>query len=95
MLESLKSAALEWNARTSDRQKLQHVYVILLVVDVFLAGLVSLFNRSGSHELLVVAYALLIAVAVNFLAWALLKTAILDKLPRQTTSRGRTTSRRR
>lgn len=84
MLETIRTGVSQWNQRTSERQKLQQSYVILLFVVIFIAGLVSLFNATRSRQLMYAALALLITLTVNFVAWGLLQTFILAKLPRQT-----------
>jgi len=84
MFENVRTAVTQWNQRTSDRQKLQHSYVVLLLAVIFLAGIVSLFSGERSRQLMYIAFALITTLVVNFLVWSLLKTTILDKLPRQT-----------
>ena len=83
MFESLENALISWNRRTSDRQKLQHTYVALLVVVVVLAGIFSLFSSTRSTLLLYIAIVLLTGLLANFLIWSLLKSSLLDRLPRQ------------
>lgn len=97
MFETLRTAAAQWNQRTSDRQKLQQSYVVLLLIDILLAGLVSLFNATRSRQLMYVAFALITTLIVNYIVWGLLKTTVLDKLPRQVraTATPRRTNRRR
>lgn len=84
MFETLRTAIIQWNQQTSDRQKLQHSYAVLLMIVIFLAGLVSLFNATRSRQLMYVAIALITTFVTNFVVWGLLKTSLLDKLPRQT-----------
>ena len=86
MTESIKTAVIAWNQRTTDREKLQHVYLVLLAVIVFVAGVASLINANGSRQLMYAAVVVLLTLATNFVVWSLLKTNLLDKLPR----RGRT-----
>lgn len=97
MFENVRTAIMQWNQRTTDRQKLQHTYVALLGVVIFVAGLVSLFNASRSRQLMYVALALITTLVVNYIAWGLLKSSLLDKLPRTTnrTTKSRRTSGRR
>ena len=83
MFESLENALISWNRRTSDRQKLQHTYMALLVVVVVLAGIFSLFSSTRSTLLLYIAIVLLTGLLANFLIWSLLKSSLLDRLPRQ------------
>lgn len=94
MFESLRNAAIQWNQRTTDRQKLQHLYIVLVVVIVFAAGLISLISGSRFDLLMTIALVLITTFAVNFVAWSLLKTAVLDKLPRTTARPARRTSKR-
>lgn len=85
MFNTVQKALTQWNAATSDRVKLQHVYTLLLVAVVFLSGLVALFNGERSRQLMYAALVLIIALATNFVVWSLLKTNVLDKLPRDRT----------
>jgi len=87
MLQAFKDSFVQWNQRTNDREKLQHTYIVLLMFVVFLAGLVSLFNATRSRQLMYAALALIITLAVNFVVWSLLKTTLLDRLPRPTRRR--------
>ena len=87
MLQAFKDSCVQWNQRTNDREKLQHTYIVLLMFVVFLAGLVSLFNSTRSRQLMYAALALIITLAVNFVVWSLLKTTLLDRLPRPTRRR--------
>lgn len=94
MFETVRTALIDWSRRTSDRQKLQHTYIVLLMVIVFLAGLVALFNGTRSRQLMYVAIALLTTLATNFVVWSLLKTSLLEKLStRPANSGGRATRR--
>jgi hypothetical protein len=83
MFESMKNTVIQWNQRTTDRQKLQHSYVLLLVVVVFIAGVTSLFNADYSRTLMYIALAFITTLITNFVVWGLLKSSVLDKLPRQ------------
>lgn len=83
MFETVRTAIIQWSQRTSDRQKLQHSYVALLLAIVFLAGVVSLFSANRSRQLMYGAIILIITAVTNFVVWGLLKTSLLDKLPRQ------------
>ena len=93
MFENFELQLKNWNRRTSDRQKLQQVYAVLLVIVVFLAGLVTLFSGDPSNSLQAIAAVLAITFVTNLVAWGLLNSLILDKIksasprPRQTTDR--------
>ena len=50
MYENMKSLLNNWNATTTERQKLQHTYLVVSIVMVFVAGIVSLLNAEVGHE---------------------------------------------
>lgn len=87
MFETIKTTLVKWNQSTNDKQKLQHTYIVLLMIVVFLAGLVSLFNSTTSRQLIYIALALITTFFVNFVTWSLLKTTLLDKLPKPARTR--------
>lgn len=97
MFETVKTALITWNQRSTDMQKLQHSYIVLLMLTVFGAGLVSLFSGDRSRELMYVGLALITTVVINFVVWSLLKTTLLEKLPRnrRTAQPAARTARRR
>lgn len=81
MFETIKSGLTSWANTTTERQKLQHLYVVLLIGDVFIAGVVSLFGVGDATSFIYIALALMVTVSVNLVSWSLLKTLLLDKLP--------------
>lgn len=85
MFETIKAGLTTWAQKTTDRQKLQHLYAVLLGVVIFIAGLVALFNGTRSRQLMYIALAILTTFVVNYLAWSLLQTTLLQKLPKSTT----------
>jgi hypothetical protein len=87
MFEHLLSTLIQWNRRTSDRQKLQHTYLVLIVVILFLAGVVSLFSDNRAPVLFYIAILLISGLLANFLVWSLFTSIIVKHLPRQTQSR--------
>ena len=87
MIEMLHDTITAWNQRTTDRQKLQHVYMVLITIVVFVAGFLSLINADRSRQLMYVALAFLITLVINFVTWSLLKTSLLDKLPKRSSRR--------
>lgn len=94
MFESMKTVLAQWNQQTNDRQKLQQLYVVLVIIIVFVAGLISLFSGTVFDLLLTISLVLITTFAVNFVAWSLLKTTLLDKLPRTTPRATRRTAKR-
>lgn len=95
MFEQLRATAIEWNQRTDDKQKLQQSLIALLMVVIFLAGVVSLFNDTRSRQLMYIALALITTFITNFVVWNLLKASVYDKLPRPARTTRRQPARRR
>lgn len=93
MFENLELQLKNWNRRTSDRQKLQQLYTVLLVVVVIITGVVTLFSGNPSKPLQIIAAVLAVTFATNMVAWGLLNTLVVDKIKtasqrsRQTTDR--------
>jgi hypothetical protein len=86
MIQSLKEMLIDWNARYNERAKLQHAYLAAIAVGIVLAGLVGLLNYDASRAILRVCFAGLGIVVVNAIAWALLYSFVVDKLPKKTTN---------
>jgi hypothetical protein len=82
MYNSTRDFLINWNKANDERTKLQHAYMIIVAAAVVLAGLVSLLNPYYGQMLL--QFAILVAglFLVNALAWAVLQTFILHKLPK-------------
>jgi uncharacterized membrane protein len=79
-MESFTSLLIEWNKSTSERAKLQHTYMLLVVVTVVLAGLITLLNPALGHIIVTVAGFLFAALIANAIIWALLKTFVIDRI---------------
>lgn len=98
MFETLYNAIITWNQRATDRQKLQHFYGFLVLVTVFVAGIIALATGTVSDLLLYISGVIATTFVVNFVGWSLLKTTILESLPRTnqrtTTKPVRKTTRR-
>jgi hypothetical protein len=77
----------DWNAAYSERAKLQHAYLVAAVVGIVIAGLVGLLNYDASRAILRVCFAGLGIVLVNAIAWALLYSFVINKLPARRTTR--------
>lgn len=83
MLQNLKDMVTDWNARYGERAKLQHAYIVASVAGIVLAGLVGLLNYDASRAILRVCFAALGIVLVNAIAWALLFSFVVNKLPKK------------
>ena len=70
----------KWNATKTERQKLQHSYIVLAFVIVLLAGIISLFNANLGHQVVLIALGSLAAFVANAVIWNLLKSSLIEKL---------------
>lgn len=84
MYNEVKRALTAWNNRTTDRQKLQHIYILLTGVIVLVAGVVTLVNARVGHFIIYFAGATLVTFITNAFIWNLLNSALLSKLPSRT-----------
>jgi cell division protein FtsW (lipid II flippase) len=80
MLESIKSALNSWKASKTERQKLQHAYLVIAIIVVLVAGLVSLLNPDRGQQMTWIALIAITAFLVNAITWNLLQSALLSKL---------------
>ena len=86
MYKSLKKALQSWNDETNERQKLQHVYVALVIVLVVVAGLVGLVNYQLSQNILMLVFAAAVLFVTNTIVWALLQSLVLLPLDKKSTA---------
>ena len=81
MYESLKTALITWNTKTGERQKLQQVYLAIIIVGILVAGLITLLNPEIGHNLVLIALFALIVFLSNAVLWNLLKAGVLSHIP--------------
>ncbi len=81
MFDSIKMILVNWNSSTSERQKLQHSYLVITVVVILLAGIVSLLNFKLGHRMVFVALVAIGAYLTNAIIWNLMQSAVVSKLP--------------
>lgn len=81
MLQDFMDVLSRWNNKYSDRQKLQHVYLVLTAVIIVIAGVVSLVRADFGHDMARLALIALGAFLVNAFIWNLLQSVVLSKLP--------------
>jgi uncharacterized membrane protein len=77
MYQTLTSSLADWNDTTSDRQKLQHGYIIVAVILLIIAGVLGLLNQALGQQILAIAIAAAAVFLVNAIAWALLQSFVL------------------
>ena len=81
MFEQIKNNILHWNNVTSDRQKLQHVYLSVTALLIMLAGVMTIFDAAYGHRIAFVAVIALGAFIMNGIVWHLLNSLLMSKLP--------------
>jgi len=81
MFEALTVSIDKWKTTKNERQKLQHAYLVLVAVIVLLAGIISLFDAALGHTVVKLALVAGGAFLVNAIAWNLLQSSIIEKLP--------------
>lgn len=87
MIEALKDMLTQWNAAHSERAKLQHTYVALVILGVVVAGLVALLNYDASRAILRACFAAIGILVANAIVWALLSSMVLSRFPARRTGR--------
>ncbi len=80
MYQSLKISLKSWNSATTDRQKMQHMYVAAAAMLLIVAGILGLLNQDLGQQLLAIAIAAAAIFLINAIAWALLQSFVLFKL---------------
>ena len=80
MYENIKALLNNWNATTTERQKLQHTYLVISIAMVFVAGIISLLNTEIGHEIVLIALFAVMVFLANAVIWNLLNSALLTKL---------------
>ena len=74
----------EWSRSTTERQKLQHVYLAVAAAMLVVAGVFGLANYTLGQQLLAIAIAAAGAFLVNAVAWALLQSFVLLRIEKPT-----------
>lgn len=80
MNSTIMTLLKQWNTNSTEREKLQWVYLLFIVASVIIAGLVGLINYRAGQTILKFTLLAVIVFAVNAVVWAVLQTAILSKL---------------
>ncbi len=81
MIQAIKDMLVQWNSTYNERAKLQHTYLVLIVLGIVLAGLVGLLNYDASRTILRVCFAGVGVVVANAVIWALLSSMVLGRIP--------------
>ena len=81
MFEPIKDTLIAWNTKHSERAKLQHAYIAIAAVLLVVAGVVGLMNRELGQNILVISILSAGMFLANAIAWSLLQSALLFRLP--------------
>ena len=81
MLREFISSLSHWNTTTTERQKLQHSYLVIAVIAILTAGLVSLVSAKQGHTVARIALFAIGSFLANAVVWNLLNSALISKLP--------------
>lgn len=87
MLQDIQKSLNRWNGSTTERQKLQHTYLAIIVIGILVAGVVSLVNVDQGRRLTYIALTALATFIMNAIVWNLINSAILSKLTTRTTKK--------
>lgn len=79
-METIKESLARWSQRTTDRQKLQHMYTSIALGLVLAAGVLGLVNQQLGQQVLAAAIASAAVFLINSVAWALLQSFVLLKV---------------
>ena len=81
MIDNIKSLLINWNSTKNERQKLQHSYIAITVIVIFVAGVISLFNAKNGHRIVFIALFSFGAYLANAVVWNLIQSSISSKIP--------------
>lgn len=90
MFETLKQSFAAWSAKSSDRVKLQHTYIVLAVALLVVAGVIGLMNRELGQNVLLLAIISAGMFLINAVVWSLLQSAVLSRVPSRRSQPGKT-----
>lgn len=80
MFDTLIDSLNKWNSTKTERQKLQHGYIVLTILIVLFSGVISLFNAGLGHKIVLIAVASFATFIINGIIWNLLKSTLIEKL---------------
>jgi undecaprenyl pyrophosphate phosphatase UppP len=80
MWNDIKKSLIRWNDMTSERQKLQHCYLVFILVSVVVAGIVSLIDADLGHDLVKIALVAIATFVINAFVWNLINSVILTRV---------------
>ena len=95
MLTTLITSLQNWNLAYDARQKLQHAYLIAIAGLILGAGIIGLINYDLGQRILLGAFICIAVFIFNAVAWALLQSFVLLRIPEQTKPVQKPTTRKK
>ena len=86
-MDSVLDLLKEWNKTSTDREKLQHTYLAVIILVTLIAGVTALITPTLGHQIMIIVIIALVAFVANALVWALLRVYLLDRLDRRRTTK--------
>lgn len=79
MFEHFVAMIQNWAATTTDRQKLQHTYLTLMILVTLVAGVIAFLDGQKGHQVMYVVALMSVAFLANAIVWNILNSAFLSK----------------
>lgn len=95
MFTTITASLQEWSDKTDSRQKLQHAYAAAAMLLVLCAGILGLINYDLGQRLLLAAFVCAAAFVFNAVAWALLYSFVLMRIPKKQRAAAKSTTRKK
>lgn len=95
MFTTLIMSLQNWNLNYDARQKLQHTYLIVTIGLILGAGIIGLINYDLGQRILLGAFICIAVFLFNAVAWALLQSFVLLRIPEQQKPAAKPTTRKK
>lgn len=80
MFKHLENFLIDWKRETTDRQKLQSVYLAVAVAVLVIAGLISLIDADLGQKISFIAGFAFMGFIANAVVWSLFVTNLVDRI---------------
>ena len=84
MIENIIDYLYEWKKNTSERQKLQHIYISAAILILIIAGLISLIDAPLGRDAARFAVLSVGIFVANAVVWSLVDSMLLKRIPTRT-----------
>jgi len=83
MFEQFKESLASWKKNYSERQQMQHAYLMITLLVVLVSGVVSLLNQDLGQSLVLVAVLAGGIFLINAIVWSILESSVIAKIGRK------------